>query len=69
MKCKLGAQSLNIGIWDIAGQEDFESGGQINKALANVGCILACFAIDFPISLNNLTDKVSPIFHIFERPR
>ena len=47
---------VELALWDTAGQEEFDRLRPLSYN--NVGVLLICFAIDYPTSLENVTDKV-----------
>jgi GTPase SAR1 family protein len=49
-------------LWDTAGQEDFDRLRPMSYY--NTHVVLICFAIDVPVSLANVADKVSSSFHL-----
>ncbi|KAK4048737.1 RHO4 protein [Microbotryomycetes sp. JL221] len=49
---------LEFALWDTAGQEDYDRLRPLSYPEANV--VLICFAVDFPVSLENVEDKWHP---------
>jgi len=55
MEVKIDEISVNLSLWDTAGQEEFERLRPLSYSRANV--ILIAFAVDVPDSLDNVTAK------------
>ena len=56
---------FEIGLWDTAGQEDYDRVRPLAYPEANV--IMMCFSIDNPDSLDNVHEKVS-LFNELDTP-
>lgn len=52
----MGNQKVTIGLWDTAGQDDYDHLRPLSHPDADGFCI--CFAIDSPDSLSNAWEKV-----------
>ncbi|KAK4053664.1 RHO4 protein [Microbotryomycetes sp. JL201] len=50
---------IEFALWDTAGQEDYDRLRPLSYPEASV--LLICFAVDFPISLENVEDKASTL--------
>ena len=50
---------VELGLWDTAGQEDYDRLRPLSYPDANV--ILVCFSVDRPDSLLNVTEKVKDL--------
>jgi Rho family protein len=50
---------VELALWDTAGQEEYDRLRPLSYPESNV--ILVVFAIDYPTSLENVTDKASPL--------
>ena len=50
--------TINLQMWDTAGQEDFDR--IRNRAYADTDVFLVCYAIDSPVSLENIETKWIP---------
>jgi len=55
---KAGEQSIELGLWDTAGQEEYDRLRPLSYANANV--FLLCFSIISPVSFENVTAKWYP---------
>ena len=55
---EVNGRETGIVIYDAPGQEGH---GMIDKYALSADCILLCFALDFPTSLENVVDKASNI--------
>eukprot|EP01119_Soliformovum_irregulare_P006752 TRINITY_DN19181_c0_g1_i1.p1 TRINITY_DN19181_c0_g1~~TRINITY_DN19181_c0_g1_i1.p1 ORF type:complete len:192 (-),score=37.19 TRINITY_DN19181_c0_g1_i1:93-668(-) len=53
-----GAQNIELGLWDTAGQEEYDRLRPLSYANANV--FLLCFSIISPVSYENVTAKWYP---------
>jgi GTPase SAR1 family protein len=53
---------FEIGLWDTAGQEDYDGFRPLAYPEANV--IMMCFAIDTPDSLENVHEKVRLVYRL-----
>lgn len=51
-------QTVSLGLWDTAGQEDYDRLRPLSYPDTDV--ILMCFSIDSPDSLENIPEKWSP---------
>lgn len=47
---------IELALWDTAGQEDYDRLRPLSYPECNV--LLICFAVDYPTSLENVTEKV-----------
>ena len=55
--CRVDGKSVQLALWDTAGQEDYERLRPLAYSKAHV--ILIGFAVDTPDSLDNVKNKVS----------
>lgn len=55
--CRVDGKSVQLALWDTAGQEDYERLRPL--AYANAHVILIGFSVDTPDSLDNVRHKVS----------
>lgn len=55
--CRVDGKSVQLALWDTAGQEDYERLRPLAYAKAHV--ILVGFSVDTPDSLDNVKNKVS----------
>eukprot|EP01116_Phalansterium_solitarium_P018002 TRINITY_DN45_c0_g1_i1.p1 TRINITY_DN45_c0_g1~~TRINITY_DN45_c0_g1_i1.p1 ORF type:complete len:192 (-),score=39.75 TRINITY_DN45_c0_g1_i1:472-1047(-) len=53
-----GDQSIELGLWDTAGQEEYDRLRPLSYANANV--FLLCFSVISPVSFENVTSKWHP---------
>lgn len=56
--CRVDGKSVQLALWDTAGQEDYERLRPLAYSKAHV--ILIGFSVDSPDSLDNVKHKVSP---------
>lgn len=49
-------KTIELALWDTAGQEEYDRLRPLSYPESDV--ILICFAVDFPVSLANVQDKV-----------
>lgn len=57
--CRVDGRSVQLALWDTAGQEDYERLRPLAYSKAHV--LLIGFAVDTPDSLENVRHKVSPM--------
>ena len=60
--CRVDGKSVQLALWDTAGQEDYERLRPL--AYSNAHVILIGFSVDTPDSLDNVKHKVSPVLSI-----
>lgn len=65
--CRVDGKSVQLALWDTAGQEDYERLRPLAYSKAHV--ILIGFAIDTPDSLDNVKHKVSRYISACGRPQ
>merc|ERR1712232_289129 len=53
-----GEQTIELGLWDTAGQEEYDRLRPLSYANANV--FLVCFSVTNPVSFENVTSKWHP---------
>jgi GTPase SAR1 family protein len=58
--CRVDGKSVQLALWDTAGQEDYERLRPL--AYANAHIILIGFSVDTPDSLDNVKHKVGETF-------
>lgn len=63
---KVGDEVVNLGLWDTAGQEDYDRIRPLSYL--NVDIYIACFSLDSPDSLENISEKwIKEIRHHSEK--
>lgn len=63
--CRVDGRSVQLALWDTAGQEDYERLRPMAYSKAHV--ILIGFSVDTPDSLENVKHKVRLITHILRQ--
>lgn len=58
--CRVDGKSVQLALWDTAGQEDYERLRPLAYSKAHI--ILIGFSVDTPDSLDNVKHKVRPFF-------
>lgn len=64
--CRVDGRSVQLALWDTAGQEDYERLRPMAYSKAHV--ILIGFSVDTPDSLENVKHKVRLLSHILRQP-
>lgn len=59
--CRVDGRSVQLALWDTAGQEDYERLRPLAYSKAHV--LLIAFSVDTPDSLENVKHKVCPPLH------
>lgn len=60
MNVNYNGKIVEFALWDTAGQEEYDRLRPLSYPESNV--IIICFAVDYPSSLENVEEKVSPFF-------
>lgn len=61
--CEMDGHSVEVVVLDAPGQEEH---AMIDRYAYSADCVLLCFALDFPTSLENVMDKASNIPEMLE---
>lgn len=60
---RASGKTVELALWDTAGQEEYDRLRPLSYPETDL--LFVCFAIDCPASLENVMDKVCPLFFCF----